>query len=330
MNEEKGLEALLNNGARALLDRLQDEREREVLIEQLWEASQSRGSGKAIQKSAKKVLYMLRSGGIDVDRYKPVRRRDSVDRGERLEIDSALLSIPDGLGNSQLIIALAEGGGSSLTLYRFVVNSLRGVLQFSRTGGSRKLLHRVQEDGVLFPVSYEYARYRLGQALDKTDRERVSGLSMLPALLEGNGGQVEHPVRAMMGTQISRIVSPAEERKLFSLAEIGGMVLPEDDVAEIKKQVSEARESRLVLANKTPEERVREIVNRFYKTYFSRERLEDLSNRLLDTALAFHHRGMPDVVRLLADYADSLLSPAMVPDKHPLLNFLVYKAFMHR
>ena len=70
------------------------------------------------------------------------------------------------------------------------------------------------------------------------------------------------------------------------------------------------------------------ILLRFYRTYFTRERLEDLSTRLLDVAASLHHRGIRGLPRMLVHYADSLRSPGLVPEKHPLLNFLAYRAFM--
>jgi hypothetical protein len=328
VEEVKKLEELLQSGTRGLLQLLRDEQERASIVVQLWEASQTRAAGKALQKAAKKALYMLRSNGVEVDRYRPERARDGEGNGERLQVEEALLSVPDGHGSSQLVIALSDKAGSSLTLYRFVINALRGVLQFSHTGGSRKALHRAQEDGVFFPVSAEYARFRLGQALGKTDRQRISGLTTLPPVLEGAGEPVVHPVREIPEARLSRIITPEEEKRIFSVPEVGGMMLPEEDVAETRQQLAEAQASRLVLANKTPEERMQEILLRFYRTYFTRERLDDLSTRLLDVAAALHHRGMHDLTRLLVHYADSLRSPALAPEKHPLLNFLAYRAFM--
>jgi hypothetical protein len=328
VEEVKKLEELLQAGTRGLLDLLRDERDRASIVAQLWEASQSRAAGKAFQKAAKKALYTLRSSGVDVDRYRPERERDGEENVDRLEVAEALLSEPDGFGNSQLVIALTDSAGSSLTLYRFVINALRGVLQFSRTGASRKAFHRAREEGAFFPVSAEYARFRLSKALEKTDRERISGLSALPPLLEGAGEPVVHPVREIPEARLSRIITPEEEKRIFSVPEVGGMMLPEEDVAETRKQIAEARASRLVLANKTPEERMQAILLRFYRTYFTPERLDDLSTRLLDVAAALHHRGARGITRLLVHYADSLRSPALVPEKHPLLNFLAYRAFM--
>jgi hypothetical protein len=80
----------------------------------------------------------------------------------------------------------------------------------------------------------------------------------------------------------------------------------------------------------TPEERTRSVMQRFYKSYFTAERLEDLSLRLLDTALSFYYRDMKEYAQLLVEYAASLLSPNLAAEKHPLLGYLTYKAIMNR
>ena len=328
VEEVKRLEELLQTGPRGLLDRLQDEQEQAAVVEQLWKASQTRSVGKSLQKAAKKALYVLRSNGVDVDQYKPEAVHRDAGQGEGLEVTEALLSVPDGLGSSQLVIVLSDRAGSSLVLYRFVINALRGVLQFSSTGVSRKALRKAQEEGMFFPVSAEYARFRLAQAMDRTDRARISGLGSLPSVLEGGEEPVIHPIRNIGKANLSRIIGPEEGKKIFSVPEIAGMALPDEDIAETRNLLTEARASRLVLANKTPEERMQETLLRFYRTYFNRERLEDLSTRLLDVAAAFHYRGRSGFTRLLIDFADSLRSPALIPEKHPLLSYLVYKAFM--
>jgi hypothetical protein len=107
------------------------------------------------------------------------------------------------------------------------------------------------------------------------------------------------------------------------------MALPEEETSAFREEVARARESRLVVQGRTPEERIRDVMQRFYRNYFTRERLADLSLRLLDTALSFHYRGMQEHAKLLVDYAQGLSSPNLVPEKHPLLGYLTYKALMN-
>ena len=330
MVDSGGIEELLKQNGRGLLEKVKSDRHRGEVIGRLWEAAQAKNVDKSVQKSVKRALYALRSSGIDVDRYRPVREGRKKEAEEKLTIDTALLSIPDGPGYNQLVIAVLNENTSALTLYRFVIHAGRGVLQLSAARGSRKVLKKLEDDPFFSSVPPEYALYRLSEALEKTDRKKVSGSDALPAILQVKQPRVEHPVVALAGARLTRIVKPAEERELFSLGEIGGMTLPEEDIGAFREQVNAARESRLVIQNRTPEERVREVMERFYRSYFTPERLADLSTRLLDTALAFHHRGMHEYTKLLLEYAEHLTSPGLAKERHPLLNYLTYKAFMNR
>lgn len=329
MKDAARLEGLLNQDGRKLLEVVKHGEDQAEIVSSIWRAAQQKGGKKSLQKSAKKALYVLRSGGIDVDRHKPVRESGKQEKGQD-RVDAALLSVPDGIGHSQLVIALLNESSAALTLYRFVIHALRGVVQFSTTGGSRKLLQKLRDDQYYFTVPPAYALYRLSLALDRTEREKVSGLSALPASLQAKQVRVEHPVHALAGARLTRIVKPAGDRELFSHVEVGGMTLPEEDIGMFREEMERARESRLVIQGRTPEERVREVMQRFYRNYFTAERLADLSLRLLDTALAFHYRGVQEYTKLLIDYAENLLSPNLVPEQHPLLGYLIYKTLMNR
>ena len=323
------LEQLLKQNGRHILEMVKKRDDGPEIIGLIWAASKQKGGAKSLQKLAKKALYVLRSGGVDVDRYRPAPKSDAKEE-QHESVHSALLSVPDGRGFSQLVIATLNESSAALTLYRFVIHSLHGVTQFSSTSGSRKLLRKLEEDVHHFPVPPAYGLFRLHSVLQKTDREKVSGLASLPQELQAGKERVEHPVHAQAGSRLNRIRRPAEEREIFSHEEIGGMTLPEEEVAVFREEIVKARESRLVVQGRTPEERVRDVMQRFYKNYFTPERLEDLSIRLLDTALAYHYRGMQEYTRLLMDYAEGLLSPNLVPEKHPLLGYLTFKAIMNR
>jgi len=323
------LEELLKKSGRELLEMVKQRDDGQEIIIEIWSAAQQKGGVKSLQKLAKKALYVLRSGGVDVDQYRPAQMT-AVQETKQTSVDSALLSVPDGIGFSQLVVAMLNESSASLTLYRFVIHSLHGVTQFSTTSGSRKLIQKLGEDQYHFTVPPAYGLYRLGRVLDITDREKVSGLNTLPPELQVKQPQLDHPVLAQTASRLNRIRKPAEDRELFSHEEIGGMTLPEEDIGMFREEIMRARESRLVVQGKTPEERIRDVMQRFYRNYFTPERLADLSLRLLDTALAFQYRGMQEYTRLLIDYSEGLLSPNLVPDKHPLLGYLTYKAIVNR
>jgi len=309
---------------------LDDESEAKIIVRQIWRLSQDSRESKSIKKSAKRALYVLKSGGINIDRYKPVLKKKKVVPAEDQLIVSTLLSIPDSEGNSQLVIPVSDAQGLSLKIYWFLINMEKGILQFSSIGGSKKLIERLKNDNQdFFPVSPEYAVFRLNSVLRKTDAGKVSGLNALPAvLLDKEEKEVEHPVISLVPVSISRILSPDEEKKIFTMREVGALMLPEEDERELKAKIEEAGRSKLIIGNKTPEERTEETLDHFYSTYFTPQKLAFYRGLLLDVALSCYYRKLTRYARILVEYANRLVSPRLVPRDHPFLNFLVYRAIM--
>jgi hypothetical protein len=326
--DRANIRSLLDQNPRSLLKHMGGAAERREIVQKLWDISLDEKLTRSVQKRAKKALYIFRSAGIDVDKFRPVAKEQKGNGEEEHAIDSCVLSISDGLGSSELIVSLMNPRFSSLVLYRFIINNLRGVLGFSQNPGSRKSLQKLmQQNDNFFSIPATYAVFRLHRALQRTDHGRVSGLGSLPQGLHMTGEErVEHPVRKLVPAQISRILTPDEERNLFRLGELSTMRLPEEDIRDFRSRINEAKSSKLVLQNRTPTQRVQEIVKGFYTTYFTSERLDDLSTRLLDLALVNCYREGSTQARLLIEYADRLRSPKLVAEEHPLLKYLVYKA----
>jgi hypothetical protein len=326
--DEATIRSLLDQNPRNLLKRMRGTAERSEIVRKFWEISLDEKLARSVQKSAKKALYVFRSAGIDVEQFRPVAKEQKGKGEDEHTIDSCVLSIPDGVGSSELIVALMNPRSSSLVLYRFIINNPRGVLKYSQSPGSRKSLQKlVQQNDNFFLIPATYAVFRLHRALQKTEVGRVSGLGSLPGELRMVGEErVEHPVRKLVSARISRILTPDEERNLFTVGELGNMRLPEEDIRDFRSRINEAKSSKLVLQNRTPTQRVQEIVKGFYTTYFTSERLDDLCTRLLDLALVNYNRKGGVQARLLIEYADRLRSPKLVAEEHPLLNYLVYKA----
>ncbi len=330
--DEATVQSLLSQNPRSLLKRMRGAAERQEIVQKFWEISVDERMARSAQKSAKKALYIFRSAGIDIDQFRPSAKKPKGKGEDEHTIDSCFLSIPDGLGRSELIISLMNQRSSSLVQYRFIINNLRGVLGYSQNPGSKKSLQKlIRQNDNFFSIPASYAIFRLHRALQRTDYERVSGLGSLPRSLRDDGEEsVEHPVRKLVPARISRILTPDEESNLFKMGELGTMRLPEEDIRDVRSHINEAKNSKLVLQNRTPTQRVQEIVKGFNTTYFTPERLDDLATRLLDLALINYYRDQSSQARLLIEYADRLRSPKLVAEQHPLLNYLVYKAFSLR
>jgi hypothetical protein len=92
-----------------------DAEEISALVRKIWEMSGTAGR-KDLRKAAKKALYLLKSAGVDVDRFKTRRRGDVPDSQGEVVLTS-YLSMPDSYGHNRLIVPVSRGDGSSLVAY---------------------------------------------------------------------------------------------------------------------------------------------------------------------------------------------------------------------
>lgn len=322
-------------------------RELERSLSLLWRLSMDQGEPKQVKKSAKKALYLLRSRGVEVDRYRPSadrygsadgRKRGALGQGDRPAearpgVIFPLLSIPDSSLDSVLILPVGRGEERALDVY-WVVISERGIRRISSSRGNRRQVERFSgEDPAFLIVPPEYALSRFGEALARS-QDSVSGLTALPPVLrEAEDRQVPHPVIEEIPRALSRVMTPDLEKQLFSREEVGGLGLPEEETASFREQIGQARSSRLIIGDRTPQERVQAVIERFYRAYFTPRRLDAVRTLLLDLALYFHRRGMHGFTGVLLEYADGLrrvqgAPSAAAASRHPFLQFLVYRSLL--
>lgn len=312
----------------------------------LWMLSVDREESKQVKKAAKKALYLLRSRGVDVDRYRPHLghhlqkqgreggggvRGDAGETAGGRRLISALLSIPDSSLNSQLILPIGGGEERALEVYAVVVSE-RGIRRISSSRGSRRQVERFgRENPSFLRVSSEYALSRFGGALAHS-RDTLSGLSALPPVLaHAEDRSLPHPVIEESARTMTRVIPSDVEKQLFSRPEVGGLGLPEEDVAPYREQIREARSSRLIIGNQTPQERVEAVAARFYRTYFTPRRLDYCRTVLLDVALYFFRQGLHSFTGALLGYAQGLRGISVAPAaaaRHPFLHYLIYRSLL--
>ncbi len=318
--------------------------ESEEEIGLLWSLSSDTGEPKEVRKKAKKVLYVLRSKGIDVDSMKPETTVAETPKQEGGTVEQAMLSLPDTAGRNLLFVSIADPKTLSLDIHQFLISRSLGIQNHRVRSMSRRSLEReVEQKGDFFPVPVSYASYRLSRALKNTPDNTKSKMETRIRRLnireidiagekdegvEGRGGIMNHPVLGLVSHALSQIVTPAEEKRLFSEKEIGRLLLPEEDVNQYREKVEEAKGSRLIIDNKSPQQRVEQTIDRFCTVYFTPERREALCERLFDIALFFHHKGEKEYTRILVHYGESVLNRTFEIKKHPIVQFLTYRAFL--
>jgi hypothetical protein len=304
--------------------------EEQRLVEELWAFALDQGEPKPVRKAVKKALYIIKSRGIDIETYRPVPETETRDEKEDKAVHTVLSSIPDQEGYNVLVFAVTGSVDTGFDILRFLIGPDRAIHKYSADRGSKKHFEKFKaENPAFFPLSDEYGLSRLSAALEKTDVNKISGLNALPpTLLLKDQKEVRHPVFDLVPASVSRIVNPEEERNLFKLGEIGGLSLPEGDIADFKSEIETAKKSRLIVMGKSPEERVRDAITKFYSLYFKAERKSIYRDMLLDVGLYFYYQGHSEYSRILIGWAERLLNVNMKAADHPFLSYLVYKAFL--
>jgi hypothetical protein len=323
---EKGdLRDIIHSDPREILNKL-DAQNPEKDIKRIWALAESDEEHKSVRKAAKKALYILKSRGVRVDSFRPEHKEKLQTKMAETDIHEALLSVPDSDSNSLQVFAFA---GMSMKLLRFLVHPEQGIRSYSTTQTSSRNFERFKDQNPgLFILPGNYAMYRFGKALRNTNREHVSGLGSLPAVLSASHEEIRHPALDMVGVRLSHIVNPEDEKAVFKRPEIARLSIPKEDVEKYRSDIEAARSSKLIVGGKTPEERMRDSVSRVYTAYFTQEKRAVYGEMLLDLALYFYYQDFPQYSRILIGYAQSLITAKMRLSEHPILSFLMNKAFL--
>ncbi len=323
------LKELIMRSPQSVLGFLDDVAQKETTIRMLWNLASDKRESKIVRKSAKKALYIARSKGVDTDRFKPDIEVIEEEKTENT-IHSALLSLPDSHGKNLLLISIINTKTLSLGIYQFIISSEYGMQDYKVMQMSKKSLERfVDQNRDFFPVPSKYALFRLNKAFKISDEKKVLKRKKVPEILYiGNDNEITHPVLELISKNISHILTPTEEKELFKMRELMRISLPKDKVEEYKKEIESAKKSRLILGNRSPQERAMDIIDKFCFTYFTKEKRDIYREILLDIALYYYYRELQEYSRILIDYANRLIDMNIDIREHPLIQFLVYKEFL--
>jgi hypothetical protein len=325
--ETEEMKKMIIDAPGKLLQELQDKARADRMVRQLWEIAASSGESREIKKAAKKALYTLRSRGIDVDTQKP-HKQTQKKRSDPDEIDQAMLSLSDSKDNYMLIISTSNRRTLALDVHQLLLDNRKGILDYRVEGMSKRSFERfMTESEDFFPVPAPYALSRLHRAVRISPEQK---LKRVPKLLTGKKEEVEHPILSFVGTNISRIQSPSDEKKIFTEREIGRISLPTDEVNPFIEEIREAGASRLILDNMSPEQRVEGIVDRFCRAYFTEERRKLYREQLFDIALYYHHKEKEYYTRILVEFGKQLMNMSADIKAHPFVQFLIHKDILQR
>jgi hypothetical protein len=302
----------------------------------LWALAEDMGEQKTIRKKAKRALYLLRSKGVDVDGVKPLRREKPSPRDTRKTVETAALSLPDSGCRSVISIAAADTKTLGFDAHDFLISVSFGITghrvrPVAKHTLMRALIKEHESSMEFFEVPAEYALFRLRHVISLSpEKEREDLAALIDGFSAGEAGGMdpEHPVLALLSRHVSHIAAPDEEKNLFTEREIQRISLPEDSTDGFRSLIEEAKNSRLILENRTPKQRVSDTVSRFCAFYFTPLRRRAFRDMLLDVAFYYFRYDRVGYARILHIYAEGFLNPALDIRQHPFVQYLTYKAFL--
>ena len=307
----------------------------EALIGDLWKILKE-SRDKKLKKACKKVIYILKSEGIDVDNLtskiednfdKKFKKDTNVDVKEGMkELYKAFIYIPDSLGNSRVLISFYNRDKANYKLIDIIYNMDEGIKQYGEQKVSKNAIKKIIEnESELVEVSPEFVLNRLSNIIESTNtQDKVS--EDIKEYIKDSGIEV-HPVLSIYRTSIAGIISTEEEKELFSRPELARLMIPDKYVKGYKDEIIQAQNSILIVNNMTPQERISQIINRFIQFYFTPYRLSMYKALLLDIALYLHSLGESIFAKRTIYYAEELVKPMVNINNHPLVKLLIYKSF---
>ena len=298
--------------------------EKNNLISQLWYILEETDN-KRLTKSCKKVMYILKSNGVDVDDLKPEVRRIDEDNFNKT-LYKAFLYIPDSFGNSRLLISIYNRQQANYEIFDIIYNMDEGIKQIQSQKASKRMIEKISEnENELVEIPVNFALRRL-----KDVAEYLNNYNKIPEdilyYLKDIGAEL-HPVLSIYQVSISGIFSTEKEKELFSRPEIARLMIPDKYTKGYKDEIMKAQNSILIVNNMTPQERIDKTINRFIRHYFTHLRLGMYRSLLLDIALYFHRLRETELAKLLVNYAEDLIRPITDINSHPLVQLLIYKSF---
>ncbi|RKX99928.1 MAG: hypothetical protein DRP54_06360 [Spirochaetes bacterium] len=339
MKREDLLKSLENNVSEVIdsVEKGMEKNYAESLIKELWVISEDGGIPKKVRKNAKKALYILKSRGCRIER--PERKvslsmvldsepRSSSSTKEGFKIQDSYLTIPDWNSDYGIAFIVSDDSETTYKFHFFLCNHWKGILNdhVENRISKRRAFQIVESKKGFFSPGKEYCTFRLKGELEK-NKDIKDNIDKLPKYLLYSGtGKAVHPVLSLGGGFISKIYSEEMAKKVFMKEAASNISLPHDDIKEVVDEIKQVRASRLIVANMSPEQRLEMIVDRFLRTFFTRERLKILQDMVFDVAYYLYNESS-EVSKLLVSWGIELLKPDLMLHENPIIGFLVYKHF---
>ncbi|MBI4588063.1 MAG: hypothetical protein HY725_04450 [Candidatus Rokubacteria bacterium] len=283
------------------------------------------GPTKAGRRAARRVLYRLTQAGI---RLPPPPAKPVVQRQPARAL-RAWVSGVDGTG-SRAVWILFEGSFGGLALCALIVNDQAGILEVAGGAISKKRLEaelrslRKSQKLPWIEMPPERATHLVAEALAlhrRLDTEPTRDFARWRRLFgEASPGAPTPQPLAVDPTGSPMTPDPTlldHSAELLALPELASWFVDPGALQSEALELLQAKESRLVLADRIKAEREAAIVERVVDRAFAAEARELWARRLTEMAWIFHATGRPREARLAAATALALQDPERFPRHLP-------------
>jgi len=303
-------------------------------------ALQEKTGDKQVQKSVNKMLYSLRSKGVEGARQEPQPVADPVSplHYEETVETRAFISGIDWQGQ-RLVLLAGLPGTRGFAVAQALVDDVRGVRDFTvwkmSRADLREMVDRAQQRSALMlcEVPAAHAWFILEEAFQSV---RSGGFDPPREFLHWRSSEswpkpdhtaYAHPVRELVPREAGEASEPggADWSRLMATDPLAGWTLGPDEAVKAWREVQEEGESAIIIPGAVQEERHQQAFRKAVAARFGEEARGRYIRRLEETAYLLHLSGKAGEAVLALLAADRLEEMANRIWDHPLIAALVQR-----
>ncbi len=288
---------------------------------------------KKVRKTIKRSLYQLKMRGIPTEEPLP-EKEGSILRPPKAETPQGFGSAIDFLGRRLLVLAIPHPG-MGLMVMEGLTSDVQGLMDVAEIEVTRKGFKFFLEDlqkslhAPLVEIEASYVGFLFTEAYQRTLRSggtQPKGYGALKREIERVSKRYEEPLiySRIQREEIAKDDRSLERGKDLLKADLfAGWKIEDDQIRPYAEAVSEARGSRIVLAESQKEARFQEIYLKALSDLFSDERRFLYKRRLEETAYLLLKLGKEEEAKICLATAVDMEKPVNPIGPNPFLFQLV-------
>ncbi len=293
---------------------------------------------KKVRKTIRRSLYQLKMKGIPTEEPLP-EKGGSILHPPKVEKPQGFGSAIDFLGRRLLVLAIPHPG-MGLIVMEGLTSDVQGLMDLAEIELTRRSFKTFLEDfqkslpAPLVEIEPSYVGFLFTEAYQRSLQSGGTppkGYGALRREIEGVSKRYEDP---LVYSQIQREEVAGDDRSLARGKDLlkadllAGWKIEDDEIRPYAEAVSEAKESRIVLAESQKEARFQEIYLKALTELFSEKRRLLYKRRLEETAYLLLKLGKEEEARICLATAVDLEKPVNPIEPNPFLFQLVANSIL--